>query len=145
MLLDSGHRRSALLEKAVERLGWSSRVRVVCERAEEAGRCPGLRASQALVVARSFGSPAVTAECAAGFLRTGGFLVVSEPPSVVGRVAPSPGGSGRWPPEALLELGLVPVARRASDFTYQVLRQEMPCPERYPRRTGVPAKRPLYS
>ena len=32
------------------------------------------------VVARSFASPAVTAECAAPLLRLGGRLIVSEPP-----------------------------------------------------------------
>jgi hypothetical protein len=29
-------------------------------------------------------------------------------------------------------------------FHYVVLRQEIPCPDSYPRRVGVPTKRPLF-
>jgi hypothetical protein len=29
-------------------------------------------------------------------------------------------------------------------FEYQALRQVAPCPERFPRRNGVPAKKPLF-
>jgi hypothetical protein len=41
-----------------------------------------------LVVARSFGPPAATAECAVRFLQVGGYLVVSEPrrTPIVGRM-----------------------------------------------------------
>ena len=48
--------------------------------AEAAGHDPLLRGQFDLVTARSFGRPAVTAECAAPFLRREGLLVVSEPP-----------------------------------------------------------------
>ena len=34
--------------------------------------------------------------------------------------------------------------RTSEDSTYQVLVQREPCPDRYPRRVGVPAKRPLF-
>ena len=56
------------------------RVEVVVGRAEVLARSAALRATFDLVVARSFGAPAVTAECAVGFLRPGGSLVVTEPP-----------------------------------------------------------------
>jgi hypothetical protein len=29
-------------------------------------------------------------------------------------------------------------------FGFDVVRQEMPCPDRFPRRVGVPRKRPLF-
>ena len=29
-------------------------------------------------------------------------------------------------------------------FEYRTLRQAEPCPERFPRRNGVPAKKPLF-
>jgi 16S rRNA (guanine527-N7)-methyltransferase len=90
------------------------------------------------VTARSFGRPAVTAECAAPLLKTGGWLLVSEPPSDERTEAP------RWPPEPLLQLGLVPEEQAREEFEYQVLRQREACPDRFPRRIGVPAKRPLF-
>ena len=153
ILLDSATRRTDVLVEAVRTLGWEDRVQVVRARAEDAGRDPGLRGRLDVVVARSFGPPAVTAECAAPFLVPDGLLVVSEPPSDAAAGVPGPGGparddggaaSERWPPAALAELGLEAVARVQGMYGYQVLRQRTPCPERFPRRPGIPSKRPLW-
>ena len=81
MLLDANERRGALLVQAIADLGWVGRVQVVVARAEDAARDSGLRGAFDLVTARSFGPPAVTAECGAPFLSVGGRLVVSEPPA----------------------------------------------------------------
>lgn len=136
VLLDSNQRRTAFLARAVRSLGLDGRVVVEHRRAEEAGRDPEWRGRADLVVARSFGPPAVTAECAAPLLAVGGRLVVSEPPD---------GFTHRWPEGALSGLGLCPIGRLEQAFSrFQVLRQESPCPEAYPRRVGVPAKRPLF-
>ena len=137
-LIDSSARRTAFLRRAVARLGLGDRVRVVEDRAEVCGRDEALRGSFDGVMARSFGRPAVVAECAAPLLKSGGWLLVSEPPS--GR---PPEGS-RWPAEPLRQLGLVPDEPTREGFEYQVLRQREPCPDRFPRRVGVPAKRPLF-
>jgi 16S rRNA (guanine527-N7)-methyltransferase len=129
-LVDAMERRCRFLSEAIEELGLASRVQVVQGRAEELGREPSLRGRFDVVTARSFGPPAVTAECAAPFLAAGGRLLVSEPPTE----------AVRWPDEVAL-LGLAVGARRGS---IQVLIQTTLCPDRYPRRTGVPAKRPLF-
>ena len=138
-LLDANVRRCAFLREAVAACGWEGRAVVVEARAEEAARQPTLRHGLQLVVARSFGPPAVVAECAAPFLRTGGLLIVSEPPP-----GPDVAEEARWPAGPLAQLGLVPVALHRGEFGYQVLRQNAPCPDRFPRRVGVPTKRPLY-
>jgi 16S rRNA (guanine527-N7)-methyltransferase len=151
VLLDSSERRCEALRQVVARSGWQHRVQVVRARAEDAGRDPALRASFDLVVARSFGPPAVVAECAAPFLCLHGLLVVSEPP-LADADAPVPGGTGaggvahprRWPVEELNVLGLRVVCFHRGKFGFQVLEQSTPCPDRFPRRAGVPARRPLY-
>lgn len=130
--LDAIARRTAFLERAVASLGLA--VTVLTGRAEEAGRRPELRGRHAAVVARSFAAPAVTAECAAPFLAVGGRLVVSEPPE----------GGDRWPAGGLAELGLGPMTTLAGPPSLAVGIMTRTCPERYPRRTGVPAKRPLW-
>ena len=61
---------------------------------------PSLRAGFDGALARSFGRPAVVAECAAPLLRVGGWLIVSEPPSRRGggRQTGEAGKAGeRWP------------------------------------------------
>jgi hypothetical protein len=72
-------------------------------------------------------------------LRVGGWLVVSEPPDQDDAAA-----AARWPAEPLGQLGLVPAERAREEFEYRVLRQAEACPDRFPRRNGVPAKRPLF-
>ncbi len=146
VLLDASLHKSTALGQAIDECGWTHRVKVVRARAETAGRS-ALRGTFDLVVARSFGPPPVTAECAAPFLRLGGLLIVSEPPSDMrlgveaGVCAPD---SGRWPSEGLAVVGLEVVAGWRREFGYQVLRQSLPCPMRFPRREGIPSKRPVY-
>lgn len=138
VLLEAGGRRCRFLRQAVEGLGLRDRVEVVERRAEAAARQPGLREAIDVVVARSFGPPAVTAECAVGFLRLGGRLVVSEPPE-------EPGGPPRWPPDGLDAFGLGPaVLCRGPDGSF-VWSEKHRVDDRWPRRVGVPAKRPRWS
>lgn len=132
VLLDAAERRTNFLREAVATLGLNNRVTVVRGRAEEIGHLTEYRHSFDLVVARSFGSPAIVAECSAGFLKVGGRLVVSEPPGSVGQ---------RWEEAGLAKVGLGPAS---SADGVVVIRQESLCPERFPRRVGIPAKRPLF-
>jgi 16S rRNA (guanine527-N7)-methyltransferase len=98
VLLDVHRRRTSFLARAVAGLGWTPRVTVVRAPAEEAAHESEHRERYELVVSRSFGPPAVTAECAAGFLAADGRLIVAEPP------VPDP---QRWPMEGLDALGYV--------------------------------------
>lgn len=141
-LLDARARRTAFLVEAVERLGLTDQVEVVTIRAEEHGGRQDERGAYDLVVARSFAAPGVTAECAAPLLRPGGHLVVSEPPTSI--------TDERWPPAALARLGFDPpqavvVPGEAREPTHLVrIPLASAAPERYPRRVGIPAKRPLF-
>ncbi len=132
VLLDANARRAEFLVSAVQELGLADRVVVDHRRAELSGRDPDRRGTMAAVVARSFGRPAVVAECAAPFLAAGGYLVVSEPPE----------DTDRWPEDGMAALGLEADPPASPGFVR--FRQIAPCPERYPRRDGVPAKRPLF-
>jgi 16S rRNA (guanine527-N7)-methyltransferase len=137
--LDAQRKRTAFLEEVVEDLGLGDRVEVVTERAEVLARSDEHRGTYDLVVARSFGPPPVTAECGSPLLRSGGLLVVSEPPT---------GSQDRWPTEGLAGLGL-----GAADFVVEpgpppthlaVMERSDTDIERYPRRVGIPAKRPIF-
>lgn len=137
-LVEVNQRRCAFLVEAVATLDLGARVEVVEGRAEDVGRDPGHRGQYGTVVARAFGRPAVTAECAAPLLAGGGWLVVSEPPHQAGQEGE------RWPASGLGRLGLTLRTVTAGPPRLAVLQQTGPCPEQFPRRVGIPAKRPLW-
>lgn len=134
-LLEARQRACRFLREALEALGRPD-VTVVEARAEEAARRADLRETFDAVVARSFGPPAVTAECAVGFLRPPGRLVVSEPPGE----EPS-----RWPAEGLEQLGFGALSRGSEPGGSFAVLEKARNDDRWPRRVGIPAKRPLWT
>jgi 16S rRNA (guanine527-N7)-methyltransferase len=139
VLLDAMERRTTFLREAVADLGLEHRVSVVEGRAEMLAREPSLRGAFPLVVARGFAPPPVVAECAAGFLEPGGYLVVTEPPDE------GEDASSRWSAEALAQLGMVfEGVQRSPGTGIASLLMVDSADERWPRRVGIPAKRPLW-
>ncbi len=137
ILIEAQTRRADFLDSAVQQLGLGSRVSVLHERAEVVGRSAGHRSIYDLVVARSFATPAVTAECGAPLLRQGGRLIVSEPP-VDGQAVE------RWPIDGLQQLSLTLEEYLPGPPALAVFSSAAICPEKFPRRVGIPAKRPLW-
>jgi 16S rRNA (guanine527-N7)-methyltransferase len=138
VLMDANERRTTFLQEVL--VGWagSGRAEVVRGRVEELGRVETLREQFAAVTSRSFGIPAATAECGSSFLELGGSMVVSEPPDT--------DPADRWPESGLLGLGLAPVAmvRPVERFGYQILKKVGLLEDRFPRRVGIPVKRPVF-
>ncbi len=137
VLIDAGRRRCDALREAVELLGLAGRVQVVEGRAEAVAHQDLWRERFPLVVARSFAQPPVTAEIATGLVEVGGFLLVSEPPAV--------GGPTRWLEEGLATLGFAPAeTRRIEGLSAAVIHKVSAAEPRWPRRVGIPGKRPLW-
>jgi 16S rRNA (guanine527-N7)-methyltransferase len=135
VLVESSQRRASFLAAAVERLAVPN-VAVSALRGEEAARRSEWRERFAVVTARSFAAPAVTAEIATGFLTAGGLLVVAEPPNTEPR---------RWPSAALRELAFGEARIvSAADAHYAMIPKDAATPDRFPRRVGIPGKRPLW-
>lgn len=136
VLLEASSRRCAGLRLAVSRLGVSGRVTVAEGRAEELAHRPEFRERFAMVTARSFGPPSVTAECGSPFLGAEGLLVVSEPPD------PDP---ARWPVAGLERVGLRDLGTLDQrDAHLRVLGRVGVLPDEVPRARGIPARRPLW-
>ncbi len=133
---DSMVKRALFLEEVLEWEGAPDHGMVITGRVEDTARKPELIEVFDLVTARSFGPPAVTAECGAQFLKVGGVLIVSEPPD--------DSELNRWNSEKLGELGLVAEGRVRHGAAYQVLVKSHRTPKEFPRSIGTPRKRPLF-
>jgi 16S rRNA (guanine527-N7)-methyltransferase len=136
-LVEGKPSRCEFLESVRQAAGAPVNLRVCAGRAEELAREVEFESVANLVTARSFGPPAVVAECAARFLAHGGILLVSEPPE-------ASNGARRWPETLPEELGLTPLGPYREEFSIFALERTGPIADRVPRRVGIPAKRPLF-
>lgn len=132
LLLDASKKRTTFLARAAVAARVEHRVAVLCSPAEDAGRQTQYREQFDLVVSRSFAKPAIAAECGAPLVRVGGHMVVSEPPQ----------DTERWHSEAVRLLGLTALEADAAGVA--VFAKTAVTPERFPRRAGIPQKRPLF-
>ena len=133
-LLEANARKCAFLMHVAATLQMTN-IRVLLGRAEELARQPELRERFDRAISRAVAQPPVLLELALPFVRTGGDLLAQvaelDPDSLAG-VARLLGGSApelqRGPGERGFLLAVDKVA---------------PTPPEYPRRTGVPNRRPL--
>ena len=136
LLIDSMLKRVNFLREVLEWPHAPENGEALLGRSESIARNSAMEGSFDLVTARSFGPPAVTAECAARFLRIGGVLVTSEPPN--------DDETGRWDDDGLAVVGLVSEGRVRHGAAYQVLTKVNETPPEFPRDIGVPRKKPLF-
>lgn len=136
VLLDSMVKRSGFLREVLAWTDAPAGGEVITARAEEAARWPEFDGQFDLVTARSFGSPAVTAECATRFLKLGGALIASEPPTE--------SAEERWRPTGLVRLGLIDQGRVRHGAAFEVLAKSAQTSPEYPRSSGTPKKHPLF-
>ena len=138
--LESVGKKCRFIDAAARTLGLSN-LQVACGRAEDLGQGPG-RASFDLAVVRAVASLPAVAELAVPLLRLGGYFVAMK---------------GALPEEecaqgekalAILGCGLLSAERvepfpGAENRLLYVARKDHVTPDAYPRRPGIPAKRPL--
>jgi len=114
-------------------------VDVVAKRAEEVGHDPLYRETFDVAVARALASMPVLAELCLPLVKVGGRLVAqktaSEEVQRAGRAIEAMGG-------ALNRVAAAPSAARGAG-TVVIVDKVRPTPPAYPRRPGVPARKPL--
>ena len=137
-LVEADGRKAAFLTQACARLGLAD-VRVVDRRAEDAAHEASLRESFDVAVARALAPMPVLAELCLPFVRVGGRLLAQktrdEDVSAAGRAIALLGG-------AAPRIEAAPSGSRASGVVV-IVDKVTPTPDSYPRRAGVPARRPL--
>ncbi len=139
-LLESVGKKCRFLEQARDALGLDQ-VDVVEGRAEDFGRDPAHREAYDLVIARAVAPLAVLMEYALPAMRVGGWLAAPKGSAAISELDAAANAfealRGRLhdaapfqPPEGLRQ-------------TVILIEKIAPTPERYPRRPGIPSKRPL--
>ena len=139
--MDATRKRVAFVNKAAELVG-ATNARAVAGRCEELGRAPDMRERYAVVTARAVANAATLAELCLPFVRVGGVLVAAK--GADGEAEVARGGNAIEQLGGEL-LGCVPVQSFASNGqrVAAVVRKVRATPDRFPRRNGIPNKRPL--
>lgn len=140
-VLDAQKKRCRFVNEAVAACGINN-VQTLWARAEEAGRMDDQREVYDISIARAVAELRVLVEYCLPFLKVGGLLVAAKGPVVEEEVEAARG--------ALEKLGgaLVRVFKVSSfsddgKRTVVVIKKVSVTPAEYPRRVGIPSKRPL--
>jgi 16S rRNA (guanine527-N7)-methyltransferase len=140
-LLESRGKKAAFLRHLAARLELGG-VEVYQGRAEELARDPALREAFDAVLARGLEKMPVLAEITLPFARIGGILVAQKKGDIALELAEAQEAlyslGGGTPEVRWLQVPALPEAR-----ALVVVPKVAPTPEKYPRRPGMPAKRPL--
>lgn len=140
-LIDSTAKRTRFLSALVAALGLEN-VEVHTGRCEVLAHNAQLRESFDAVVARAVAPLSVLAEYALPFCRLGGCAVLQKKGDIQAELSEAAQAwkeLGGGPPE----VKPVPQEVLGGDRVLVVVEKVSGTPERYPRRAGVPAKRPL--
>jgi 16S rRNA (guanine527-N7)-methyltransferase len=138
VLVEADGDKAAFLIHACAQLGLHG-VEVVNRRAEDAGHDPRLREAFDVAVARALAPMPVVAELCLPFVRVGGRLLAqkteAEDVEAAGHAIEVVGGG------AARVVPAPSTARRSG--TIVIVEKVMPTPAAYPRRAGLPARKPL--
>lgn len=141
VLLESSSRRQAFLRETIEALGIAN-ARVARARAEDAGRAPRHRERYDLAVSRAVLPTSPALELCLPLVRIGGLSVLyktADQAAALTQSDPAAAALGACA-RATVEYGLPDLRQNRILAVYEKV---SPTPSRYPRRSGVPAKRPL--
>jgi 16S rRNA (guanine527-N7)-methyltransferase len=140
-LLEATGKKTAFLHHLIEVLKLTS-VTILAVRAEEAGRQPDQRERYDVAVARAVAALPVLAEYTLPLVKVGGRIIAQK--------GPDPAPEIEAASQALTVLGgqldrVVPVTIPGLDAPRHlvVINKVKPAPQKYPRRPGMPAKRPI--
>ena len=140
-LLESTRKKADFLTHLVAALGLDG-VETVAERAETLAHAPAHREAYDVALARALAPLPVLLELTLPFLRLGGLLVAhrrGDLPAEIAAAAHPAEALGGAPPE-IVPVTVLPLA---DGRALVLVEKARPTPHTYPRRPGVPAKRPL--
>jgi 16S rRNA (guanine527-N7)-methyltransferase len=141
VLLDSVAKKTAFLRHLKQKLGLED-VEIVVERAEEAAQQPEYREKFDIVLSRAVAEMPTLVELTLPFCAIGGSFMAQKKGNIEAEIAQATKAisllGGRLREVKRIELEEFP------DERYLVIIEKVsPTPQQYPRRTGIPGKRPI--
>jgi 16S rRNA (guanine527-N7)-methyltransferase len=140
-LLEAPEKKAAFLGGLIARLALSG-VRVVPGRAEAVAHDPREREAYTLALARAVAPLPTLVELALPFVRVGGYLATPKG-SAAAREVREAANAVRVCGGAIVQMSKLDVPPPGPAPTLVLVRKVAETPEQYPRRPGVPSKRPL--
>ena len=141
-LLEAHGKKAAFLQAMAADLALDG-VTILHQRAEDAGRSPELREAYPLAIARAVAPLRVLLELALPLVEIGGVLAAPKGSAALRELLEAAGALTGL--SAIIEsadpLPMPPISERVPMLI--IIRKTAATPERYPRRPGIPAKRPL--
>jgi 16S rRNA (guanine527-N7)-methyltransferase len=140
-LVESVSKKAAFLEHMVQVLGLNG-VTVISERAEAVGRLQGERESYDWAIARALAPLVTLAEYLLPFVRKGGFMLAQKGAATIEEVEQAQTaikalGGGK------AEVVKVDIPDLEGERYLVIIEKVKNTPKKYPRRVGIPSKRPL--
>ncbi|RJO61236.1 MAG: 16S rRNA (guanine(527)-N(7))-methyltransferase RsmG [Dehalococcoidia bacterium] len=141
VLLESTNKKADFLRHMVQRLGLE-RVKVVTGRAEETAHLPDYREQFYMAVARGLAEMAALAELTLPFCRVGGRLIAQKKGDIAAELSVAVKavkilGGGT------IEAKSIEIPEFTDSRCLVIVEKVEETPPQYPRRPGIPAKRPL--
>jgi 16S rRNA (guanine527-N7)-methyltransferase len=138
-LVEAKHRKAEFLTALLPELGLND-VTVLTRRAEEAAHDPRHREQYDFAVAKALAPLRTLCELTLPFVRMGGLVIAPK-----GKEAEAEAKDARVALETLKGSirAIEPLPGSEPPQTVVIIDKELPTPQRFPRRPGMPAKRPL--
>ncbi len=141
VLIEATGKKARFLSEAARDLGLAVEVRA--ERAEDAARDAGLRGAFASATARAVSSTPAVLELTIPFLEVGGVAVLQRGKLEARERTAAVDAALVLGAEVIEERAAAPSGGEPDERRILVVRKVAPTGQRFPRRAGIPAKRPL--
>lgn len=140
-LVESVQKKTRFLQAVVDELGLAS-VQIVAERAETLGQMPAFREQYDWAVARAVAEMRVLVELLLPFCRVGGHMLAQKGESAEGETAAAANAIGQLGGQHVKTVAVQLPEREEPHFLIVIAKQRA-APKQFPRRAGLPGKRPL--